>query len=200
MRKGFRDPNKRAQVDARKHNHQNHKQRSPSLSMLSSTSSSSSVASSLSLSQNDTKGPTITSINNPSDTIDIMSVNNMTTTSTKTTSLTTRDQLLDNEMRPFKNRGFHDGYDVGKRIVLQDAFDSGYKKAFEQNFILSTLKGVASALKSNYNINISSNHLSLLNSMKFDGSSDSESIKKDLIAICRENRLEVLAHYVSQVG
>lgn len=168
--------------------------------------------------------------------------------------LKTREQILDNEMRSFHNRGFHDGYDEGKKIVLQKAFDAGYQKAFEQNFVLSTLKGVAHALKSSYNLsrsssttstsplmpsinrrrsnlfgssknddtssssssssnisnttgssnnnvnNILSNHLSMLESMKFDNASDIESIKNDLIKICRENRLEILAHYVSQIG
>lgn len=50
------------------------------------------------------------------------------------------------------------------------------------------------------NVTISSDHLNLLESMKFDSTSDIESIKKDLIKICRENRLEILAHYVSQIG
>lgn len=54
---------------------------------------------------------------------------------------------------------------------------------------------------SNINVNnISSNHLSKLESMKFDDAGDIESIKEDLIKICRENRLEILAHYVSQIG
>lgn len=104
---------------------------------------------------------------------------------------------MDKEMRAFKNRGFHEGHDEGKGAKLQEAFDSGYKKAFEQNFILSTLKGVASALKTSY---ISTNHRGLLDSMKFDGSIDNEALKRDLITICRENRLEILAHYVSQIG
>lgn len=137
----------------------------------------------------------------------------------------TRERILENEMRSFRNAGFHDGYDEGKRSVIQGAFDDGYQKAFEQNFILSTLKGVAHALKSSYNLtinsktssttstpspttsritinndNISSNHLSILESMKFDDAGDIESIKNDLIRICRENRLEILAHYVSQIG
>lgn len=181
----------------------------------------------------------------------------------------TRDNLFKNEIRSFRNRAFHDGYDDGKNAVIQKAFDDGYQKAFEQNFILSTLKGVAQALKSSHNlnstklttrptsttssastaspspspsskhrtergsnqlfgssattaksgeisssssssnvsnttgssnINISSNHLSVLESMKFDDASDIESIKNDLIKICRENRLEVLAHYVSGIG
>lgn len=122
-----------------------------------------------------------------------------------------RNTLIDNEMRSFKNRGFHDGYDDGKKAVIKQAFDTGYKKAFEQNFILSTLKGVASALRTSYNsasssstngvnVNISSKHLSILESMKFDGTTDIESIKKDLIKVCRENRLEILAHYVSEIG
>lgn len=124
------------------------------------------------------------------------------TTSPATTDLDlkTREKILDNEMRSFKNRGFHDGYTDGKKAIIQDSFDNGYKKAFEQNFILSTLKGVANALQSSYNlsnINISSNHLSKLESMKFDNAGDIESIKEDLIKICRENRLEILAHYVS---
>lgn len=50
------------------------------------------------------------------------------------------------------------------------------------------------------NVNISSNHLSMLESMKFDNTSDIETIKRDLVRICRENRLEILAHYVSQIG
>lgn len=190
----------------------------------------------------------------------------------------TREMMITNEMRSFKNRGFHDGYDEGKNSTIQGAFDTGYRKAFEQNFILSTLKGVAHALKSSYNlnskininrnqrpnsltptisstsssqsacgdissassssggsrssinvsnaiptpppsstittatvssttrssninvVNISNNHLSLLESMKFDDASDIESIKNDLVKICRENRLEILAHYVSQIG
>lgn len=166
-----------------------------------------------------------------------------------TSSPARRDKLLDNEMRSYRNRGFHDGYDEGKKAVIQEAFDTGYKKAFEQNFILSTLKGVASALKSSYNLNQSHrhqqhqdeppstpptssssasdlnsstsspvsrtsststtssstmrggspHHLRMLESMKFDGTSDIESIKNDLITICRENRLEILAHYVSQI-
>lgn len=196
--------------------------------------------------------------------------------------------MLGNELRAFKNRGFHDGYDEGKKAVIQEAFDSGYQKAFERSFALNTLKGVAQALRSSFNlsqnqqertidhhgertqdhssprrsgghqkrptsiastaslslsrtqsnpcednttascssasssasgsscnvsgsqatgisssnigsVNISSNHLSTLESMKFDNSSDIESIKRDLIKICRENRLEILAHYVSQV-
>lgn len=227
----------------------------------------------------------------------------------------TRESLLNNEMRSFKNRGFHDGYDDGKRSSIQEAFDSGYQKAFEQNFVLSTLKGVAQALKSSYNLNqnqndsainsrptstisttsttstassssstspsknpkyssrsrmknlfgssskiscsnkkvddlicssnsssassitasnlsvssvgnnmltpagsskiinktagsaskiksnnINNNHLLILESMKFDNVQDIESIKSDLIKICRENRLEILAHYISQIG
>lgn len=173
--------NKTNKKSAQKQHHQQQaQQRSPSL--LSSTSSSSLVASSLSLSQHET------------------------TTPPELAASTTRSRLLDNEMRSFKNRAFHDGYDEAKGAVLQEAFDSSYKKAFEQNFILSTLKGVASALKTSgfssnsVSVNISSNHLSLLDSMKFDGSGDIESIKKDLITICRENRLEILAHYVSQIG
>lgn len=175
--------------------------------------------------------------------------------------LKTRQRLVENEMRSFKTRGFHDGYDEGVKRTSQKAFDAGYKKAFEQNFILSTLKGVAHALQSSYNltnrptstissitssssssspsgrhhrmrskrcdggtsssgssssnvsssanspapcsninVNISGNHLSILESMKFDDASDIESIKNDLIKICRENRLEILAHYVSQIG
>lgn len=200
-----------------------------------------------------------------------------------------RERMLGNEMRAFKNRGFHDGYDEGKKAVIQKAFDSGYQEAFERNFALSTLRGVAQALRSSYNlshqdnprttdsrrhhehqhhhnkrnsphrsdhpkrptsiastassssplgrtrsntednttascssasssasgsscnvsnttgissninVNISSNHLSTLDSMKFDNSTDIESIKSDLIKICRENRLEILAHYVSQI-
>jgi len=162
----------------------------------------------------------------------------------------TRDRLIENDLRSFKNRGFHDGYDDGRKSVAQDAFDAGYKKAFEQSFILSTLKGVAQTLKTSYNlktknrptsttiscssspssrlrddsgsdcsinlnsssnsnnttggsnmtIDIPENHLNLLESMKFDNASDIESIKSDLIKICRENRLEILAHYVSQIG
>jgi len=128
-----------------------------------------------------------------------------------------RGKLLNNEMRSFKNRGFHDGYDKGKETTIQESFDTGYKKAFELNFILSTLRGVANALKSSnnlkrqttiynqknhnvVNLRISENHLYLLESMKFDGTTDVESLKGDLIKICRENRLEILAHYVSQVG
>lgn len=182
--------------------------------------------------------------------------------------LKTRKKILDNETRSFKNRGFHDGYTDGKNAVIQESFDTGYQKAFEQNFILSTLKGVAHALQSSYNLknptsaisspsptsspsqlirmrdgdrrnisnlfgsgtattgdisssscssssevsattignsninvnNISSNHLSILESMKFDNAGEIESIKEDLIKICRENRLEILAHYVSQIG
>lgn len=199
----------------------------------------------------------------------------------------TREKMVKNEMRSFRNRGFHDGYDEGKKAVIQQAFDTGYQKAFEQNFILSTLKGIAHALKSsynlnsataidttsarptsipssssskltsstninsppsprskpgslfgsrsivgsksrslplagdssagsscssssnvsnttagssNFNVNISSNHLLLLESMKFDDAENIESIKNDLIKICRENRLEILAHYVSHIG
>lgn len=170
----------------------------------------------------------------------------------------TRDKILENEMRSFRNRGFHDGYDEGKKIIIQNAFDNGYQKAFEQNFILSTLRGVAQALIAshnlnstnstattktastnlvtkpstpsssrptsttssastsspcpshsstsssssinNSNINISSNHLSILESMNFDNATDIESIKNDLMKICRENRLEILAHYVSEIG
>lgn len=210
----------------------------------------------------------------------------------------TRDKILENELRSFRNRGFHDGYDEGKKAVIQNAFDNGYQKAFEQNFILSTLKGVAQALiashnlnstssgsgptattkitstnlvtksstpsssrptsttssssvastsspypsnsskqrivrssnifgsstttttsggggdisssssssnvsnttTGNSNINISSNHLSILESMNFDNANNIESIKNDLIKICRENRLEILAHYVSEIG
>lgn len=180
----------------------------------------------------------------------------ITTTQTNHDSPTdVRDKLLDNDMRSFKNRGFHDGYDEGKKMVLQEAFDKGYKKAFEQNFILSTLKGVANALKSSYNLNqrqsirptsspavtssslssssssssssaspsssssssstsssstsppssaassttLTTNHLNILEAMKFDGTRDIESIKNDLIKICRENKLEILAHYVSQI-
>lgn len=102
-----------------------------------------------------------------------------------------REMMLTNEMRSFKNRGFHDGYDEGKSSTVQAAFDSGYKKAFERNFILSTLKGVAQALKTSYNLS---------NNMKFDDASEIETIKNDLVKICRENRLEILAHYVSQIG
>lgn len=110
-------------------------------------------------------------------------------------------KMISNELRSMRNHGFHDGYDEGKKVVIQEAFDTGYKKAFEENFILSTLKGVAHALKSSYNhVNISRNHLSILESMKFDNASDIEIIKSDLIKICRENRLEILAHYVSHVG
>lgn len=231
--------------------------------------------------------------------------------------LESREKLIDNEMRSFKNRGFHDGYDEGKKATAQDAFDSGYQKAFEQNFILSTLRGVAQALKSSYNLNnqttsgsrptsttstgstassscsatssssplnnrstpinqknrsrmrtnmfgsstrfslgnkttttddlincssnssssssittnlslgsssvitstgaerggssignddgkdrnsTHNNHLLLLESMKFDNVQDIDSIKKDLIKICHENRLEILAHYISHIG
>lgn len=172
--------------------------------------------------------------------------------------LKSREKLLDNEMRAFRNRGFHDGYDDGKKAVVQEAFDAGYQKAFEENFILSTLKGVAQALKTSYNLNknnmnrptsststtstsssstssplpslpsttnsstttstiatsssssssatntnltnISSNHIRILESMKFDNASDIDSIKQDLIKICRENRLDILAHYVSHIG
>lgn len=217
-------------------------------------------------------------------------------------SQSARQRMLSNELRSFKNRGFHDGYDEGKKQVIQEAFDSGYQKAFEKNFALSTLKGVAQALRSSSNlrhhhhqddhpranisspsrnsgahhhttnsphrlghhhhqkrptsiastassslsrtrsnpcedatttascssasssasgsscnvssnhqamgisssnivgsVNISDSHLSKLESMKFDNSSDIESIKEDLIKICRENRLEILAHYVSQI-
>lgn len=151
--------------------------------------------------------------------------------------LKSREKLLDNEMRAFRNRGFHDGYDDGKKAVVQEAFDAGYQKAFEENFILSTLKGVAQALKTSYNLNninrptsststtstlssssssplpssastnsaintnnISNNHIEILESMKFDNASDIDSIKQDLIKICRENRLDILAHYVSHVG
>lgn len=190
--------------------------------------------------------------------------------------ISSRETMLTNEMRSIKNRHFHDGYDNGKNTTIQKAFDTGYKKAFEKNFILTTLKGVAHALKSSQNlnsnlgrnqrpnsltpttsssssqlgagdissassssggsrssinvsnitissqsgvhnessptvssttgrsdinvVNVTNNHLSLLESMKFDDTSDIESIKSDLVRICRENRLEILAHYVSQIG
>lgn len=107
--------------------------------------------------------------------------------------------MLGNELRAFKNRGFHDGFDEGKNAVIQEAFDSGYQKAFERNFALSTLKGVAHALRSSVTLSQSHQVLSTLESMKFDNSSDIESIKSDLIKICRDNRLEILAHYVSQI-
>lgn len=231
-----------------------------------------------------------------------------------------RDTLLTNELRSFNSRGFHDGYDDGKKSSSQQNFDLGYKKAFEQQFILSTLKGVAEALKSSCNLNnkgdsnhndklrqhnnstiiscsssqtntinsngfnhddkinnstttcpkqqiegilttpkkmtpiknlsrndvntprnlsvnsnanniinnntsnlnnsncidrnqtsfnnqkgfvdanLSSNHLNLLESMKFDDATDIENLKDNLIKICRDNRLEILAHYVAQIG
>ena len=285
--------------------------------------------------------------------------------STSELSSILRDKLIVNEMISVRNRGFHDGYDEGKQKTMQKSLDAGYERAFERNFILSTLKGVATALKSSHNlkeqngltadhsrrrhhqnqrpnsanypspstkinrndsssthsslaqipptkgstassspkststlstssystssassspsttstssstsskskhhhhrhstgqpnsrlltqkylgntgrrsaistksngnenpsnggsdnatrrlssgnvsgcgnfssthvvnVNISSNHMSLLESMKFDSTSDIESLKKDLIRICRENRLEILAHYVSQIG
>lgn len=47
---------------------------------------------------------------------------------------------------------------------------------------------------------ISNNHLTLLESMKFDDASNIDNIKNNLVKICRENRLEILAHYVSQIG
>lgn len=196
-------------------------------------------------------------------------------TTTKTTAhhqqpkdhdLETREKLLGNEVRGIRNRGFHDGYEKGKKSTIQKSFDSGYKKAFGQNFALSTLKGVAEALKntlelrqsspdspqsyspstnlrdsapttssssttlettstsggvasnssssSNVSCNTtdlrdryftnnkvsSSNVLLLLETMDFNNVDNIESIKKALIQICRESRLEILAHYVSQIG
>lgn len=115
--------------------------------------------------------------------------------------LETREKLLNNDLRSHTNRGFHDGYDEAKTDKLQEAFDVGYKKAFEQNFVLSTLKGVAQALildKINFKITIT--NLAILESMNFDNPDEIESIKENLIRICRENRLEILAHYVSQMG
>ena len=100
---------------------------------------------------------------------------------------TTREALLNNELRSFNNRGFHDGYDDGKKSTSQQNFDLGYKKAFEQTFILATLKGVAEALKTS-------------DTMKFDDPNDIETIKDTLIKICRKSGLEILAHYVSQIG
>lgn len=119
---------------------------------------------------------------------------------TSSSSLKSRQRMLANEMRSIRNHGFHNGYDEGQASVVQESFDTGYEKSFEQNFILSTLKGVAEALVGSNRYSISDQHISMLKSMKFDNAGDIESIKKDLINICRRNRLEILAHYVSQVG
>lgn len=110
--------------------------------------------------------------------------------------LETRERLLENEMRSFENLGFHDGYHDGKQSVVQNAFDCNYQKAFEQNFALSTLKGVAQALKSSAR---QSQNTSALKALKFDDINEIECIKTVLIDICNENKFNILAHYVSQI-
>lgn len=59
-----------------------------------------------------------------------------------------REVMLNNEMRSMRNHGFHDGYDEGRQSVIQEAFDTGYKRAYEQSFIQGMLKGAAHALRS----------------------------------------------------
>ena len=190
-----------------------------------------------------------------------------------------RQQTLNKEMNIHLNRGFHDGYDESIQLNINRALDHGYNLAYEQHFILSTLKGVAFGLisskspettkdipeansntspeqppttsndrdlaypslssptpKSTITTAISNrktfdeHQVELLNSILIridklqriimsqltENNKSSTShlsyqkceselgelndIKQDLIKICKDNRFEILAHYVSEIG
>lgn len=163
-----------------------------------------------------------------------------------------RQQTLNKEMKIHHTRGFHDGYDESAQLSANRALDHGYNLAYEQHFVLSTLRGVAFGLVSSKSAktikeettesdspttstdNSSTNsttttttttttnkqtldeqQIRLLESLLIridrlqriivsqltdDEENELNDIKQDLIKICKDSRLEILAHYVSEIG